>query len=400
MATASETATRKNIDNSAPERPIAERFGSWLDAASPTVLLMPTVLVVLLLSIFPLIASLYSALARFQLQQGGFAISFVGFANFNKLLFGSEARKTLGRVGELPAWSWIVIGLFVVLMLYFLYQHINRNRVGAFSSVGKTISFGMGVFWRVLTGIIATFLVFLLVGGLYSDRGIPGTIAVTLVFVIGSVALQYTIGLILALLLTQDIPGKRFFRIIFLLPMMITPVGIGFLFRMLTNTTVGPLGPVWQAAGLAQFSMLEDGSGARLAIIIGDVWQWVPFSFIILLAALEGVSRETIEAARVDGASRWQLFRFIIVPEIVPVSTTVILIRMIETFKIIDVPNALTGGGPGTATESLTLHAFNNWRAIDYGLSAAISYILLFIVTYVAMVFVNIVRRRVLEAFA
>jgi multiple sugar transport system permease protein len=385
-----------------PNEPISawQRALRWLDASAPTVLLLPTVLIVLVLSIFPLIASLYLAFSRFQLVRGGFQITFIGTANFNKLFFGSEARKTLGRIGELTPILWAVLAVVSALMLYFLIQHILRNRDKLQHGAGGVFSFLFGIVTRIITAVLIVFFVYLTIGGLYTERGIPGTIVVTLIFVVGSVSLQYGIGLILALLLTQDVPGKRFFRVIFLLPMMITPVGIGFLFRMLTNTTVGPLGPLFQAVGLGQFSLLEDGASARFTIILGDVWQWVPFSFIILLAALEGVSRETIEAARVDGANRWQLFRFIILPEIIPVSTTVVLIRMIETFKILDVPNALTGGGPGTATETLTLHAFNNWRALDLGLSAAVSYVLLFIVTFAAMVFVNIVRRRVIKAFA
>jgi multiple sugar transport system permease protein len=119
--------------------------------------------------------------------------------------------------------------------------------------------------------------------------------------------------------------------------------------------------------------------------------------FIILLAALEGISREQVEAALVDGAQRWGLFRHIMLPEIVPVSITVILIRMIEAFKIIDMPNILTGGGPGTATEPMSLYAYNTWRSQDYGLSAASAYILLFIVTFVAMVIVNLVRPYLME---
>jgi len=181
---------------------------------------------------------------------------------------------------------------------------------------------------------------------------------------------------------------------------MITPVGVGFLFRMLTNTTVGPLEFIWVGLGLQNFSMLDTAHSARLAVIVGDVWQWTPFMFIILLAALEGVSKETVEAALVDGANGWQLFRYIVLPDVIPVSTTVILIRMIEAFKILDIPNVLTGGGPGTATETLTLHSFYSWRALDLGISSAVAYILLFVVTFMAMVFVNIVRRRVLEAFA
>jgi multiple sugar transport system permease protein len=143
--------------------------------------------------------------------------------------------------------------------------------------------------------------------------------------------------------------------------------------------------------------MLGQADTARIAVVVGDTWQWTPFVFIILLAALEGVSKETIEASLVDGANRLQLFRYIVVPEIIPVSTTVVLIRLIEAFKIIDLPNLLTGGGPGTATETLTLQATIGWRALDLGGSAAIAYLLLVVVTFTALVFVNFIRRRLLE---
>ena len=84
-----------------------------------------------------------------------------------------------------------------------------------------------------------------------------------------------------------------------------------------------------------------------MAVIIGDTWQWTPFVFIVLLAALEGLDQEVHEAALVDGASRWQSFRHITMPALLPVTTTIVLIRIIEGFKIIDMPNILLGGGPG-----------------------------------------------------
>jgi multiple sugar transport system permease protein len=119
--------------------------------------------------------------------------------------------------------------------------------------------------------------------------------------------------------------------------------------------------------------------------------------FIMLLAALEATSREQIEAALVDGATRLSMFRYIILPQILPVSTTLVLIRLIEAFKIIDMPNILLGGGPGTATESLTLHAYKYWAALDLGSSAALAYLMLAVVTYIAVVYVNSVRRRLVE---
>ncbi len=120
--------------------------------------------------------------------------------------------------------------------------------------------------------------------------------------------------------------------------------------------------------------------------------------FIVLLAALEAQSIEPVEAATVDGATGWQIFRNITLPAILPASATLILIRMIEAFKIIDLPNILTNGGPGTATETMTLYAYRIWRALDIGGSSAMAYILLFLVTFVATLYVNSVRNRVAAA--
>jgi multiple sugar transport system permease protein len=99
----------------------------------------------------------------------------------------------------------------------------------------------------------------------------------------------------------------------------------------------------------------------------------------------------------VDGANPWQLFRYITWPEILPISLTLILIRMIEAFKIVDLPNVMTNGGPGTATESMTLQAFILWRSIELGSSAAVAYLLLFTVTFFGMVFVNLIRHQAVE---
>jgi multiple sugar transport system permease protein len=179
--------------------------------------------------------------------------------------------------------------------------------------------------------------------------------------------------------------------------MMITPVGVAYIFRMLTDTTKGPFYPIWRLLGLLNFSWVNIPWGARGAVMIGDIWQWTPFMFIVLLAALEGQSVELIEAALVDGANRWQTFWRITLPQILPVTSTLILIRMIEAFKIVDLPNVLTSGGPGTATESMTLQAYIAWRTLDLGGSAAIAYLLLFLVTLIAVMYMNVVRRRVAE---
>jgi multiple sugar transport system permease protein len=177
----------------------------------------------------------------------------------------------------------------------------------------------------------------------------------------------------------------------------ITPVGVGYMFLMMTDTSKGPLEPLWVALGLRNFSWVNDPWAARVAVIIGDTWQWTPFVFIILLAALESLDQEVREAAVVDGASRSQAFRTITMPAILPVLSTIVLIRLIEGFKIIDMPNILLGGGPGTATQSLSLQAYIDWNTLNLGRSAAVAYLLLILVTLIATAYVSLVRPRATE---
>jgi multiple sugar transport system permease protein len=356
-----------------------------LERLAGNVFILPAVLVVLFLSIFPLIISLYMSLSRLKFVKGGFEIKFVGLANYRKLLAGSEQTHFLGAMaGPSPA-GWLVFGAVVVLLLLSLVRYVRSRPVSAGGMVGRCVSV-----------VMVSLGVWLLVRTLISG-GRPGTLVVTWVYVFVGVAVQYLLGLGLALLTTQRLSGRRFFRVIFLLPMMITPVGVAYMFRMLTDTDKGPFQPIWQALGLGLYSWVNEPWGARVAVMVGDIWQWTPFLFIVLLAALESQSVEQVEAALVDGANRWQIFWHITVPAILPVSTALVLIRMIEAFKIVDLPNVLTNGGPGTATESLTLQAFISWRALDLGGSAAIAYSLLFIVTFVGMSYVNLIRRRVTE---
>ena len=361
-------------------------LGTRLDRAAGAVFILPAVVVILGFSIFPLLASLYVSLSRLAFSQGGVELKFVGFDNYAKLLFGIDRPHLLGVAGPLKP-----IGIAVLLAIYGLFAYLlYRYASGPNRTVG-------GLVGRVTTTAIAGALVWLTVNTILSS-GRPGTLVVTLVYVAVDVSVQYLLGLGLALLVVQHLPGRRFFRVVFLLPMMITPVGVAYLFRMLVDTSKGPFYPLWAHFGLTDISWVTNPWGARLAVMIGDVWQWTPFIFIVLLAAIETLPHELTEAAVVDGATRWQVFWRITFPQILPATTTVVLIRIIEGFKIVDLPNVLTNGGPGTATESLTLHAYTIWRALDIGGSAAVAYILLIVVTFVGVSYVNLFRRRATAA--
>jgi multiple sugar transport system permease protein len=302
-------------------------------------------------------------------------------------LAGSEQTHFLGKLAAPSLFGWLVFAIVVILLAWFLVRYVRRREFS-----------GWGLFWRVLMVAGMGLLAWLVVQTVFSSEGRPGTLVVTLIYVFVGIFIQYFLGLGLAVLTTQHLPGRRFFRVVFLLPMMITPVGVAYTFRMMTDTDKGPFQPIWQGLGLGLYSWVNDPWGARAAVMISDIWQWTPFMFIVLLAALESQSIEQVEAALVDGANRWQIFWRVTWPQILPVSLTLVLIRMIEAFKIVDLPQVMTSGGPGTATESMTLHSFISWRTLDLGGSAAIAYMLLFVVTFIGISYVNLLRRRVVEA--
>jgi len=357
---------------------LSSRMERW----SAMTFLMPAVLALLFLSIFPTISSLYLSLSRFKFARGGFELEFVGLENYRELLVGTEQSRFLGQMAPMTPLNWILFGLVAAALVFILVRYLQGTAVSAAGTIGR-ILFVLGMSAFVWVGIRTL-----------GPDGRLGSLFVTLLYVFVGVVVQFILGLMLALLTSQDLRGRRFFRVVFLLPMMITPVGVAYMFRMITDTGKGPLKPLWISMGLANFSWVTDPWGARLAIILADTWQWVPFMFIVLLAALESQEVEVMEAATMDGANPWQIFRNITWPAILPISLTLILIRLIEAFKIVDLPNIMTNGGPGTATESLTLHAFISWRSFDLGNSAALAYMLLFVVTFFAITFVQLIRQR------
>ena len=373
---------------SAPRTRAAQRaasaVGAWRsDGAARWVLIWPTILLILFLSIFPLVASLALSLSKLAFEQGGISLDFVGFANYSQLLFGGEQSHFLGLLRPPNLIGWTIVAVTAIGIMVAFLRSVRSGRVRPFFLA-----------IRFVGGIVAIGFVYLLVQSLASDGGRPGALTVTFIFVFAGIVLQYALGLGLAMLAVQHLPGRRFFRIVFLIPLTITPVGVGYLFLMMTDTSKGPIEPLWVALGLRNFTWVTDPWLARLAVIIGDTWQWTPFVFIVLLAALESLDQEVREAALVDGASRWQSFLHITAPAILPVTTTIVLIRMIEGFKIIDMPNILLGGGPGTATQSVTLQAYLDWQTINLGRSAALAYLLLIVVTVVATAYASFVRRR------
>ena len=360
------------------ERPIRVRFSEWLDQRYGTLFITPAVVMILIFSIFPLAASLIIAFSRIRLRAGGYQVRFVGFKNFAKQIFGTEQFHFLGTLKGISVLGWVFAVVLISLVLWWFVRWM-RVRFNVLGFVGRLFLVAIAI------GLILMIAATVLSGTRF------GTLGTTLFYVIAGCSVQFLIGLGLAFLCSQPIKGKTFFRVVFFVPLMITPIGIGYAFRMMADTTKGPFAPAWQWAGLGDFAWAADAWTARIFIVIADSWQWIPFIFVVLLAGLENVSRDQTEAAEVDGAGRWQVFREITWPQIAPIAATVMLIRVIEAFKIVDLPNIMTSGGPGIATESMSLHSLFAWRSLDLGQSAAIAYLLLFVTVVMCVSFFNLV---------
>jgi len=354
-----------------------DRFGEWVDRNSGTFFIAPAVTLILIFAIFPTIYSMFFALSRVKFSGDGLKFRYVGLRNFSKQFVGSAEVHFLGRTEPVNIIGMVIFAIVVIAILWWLIRSVKRTTwVGM---IGRTISAAMGIF-----------LSWILCASLLSGNAI-GTLYTTLFYVLVGCTLQFMIGTGLAFLCSQPISGKNFFRVIFFIPLMITPLGVGYAMRMVADVTKGPIQPFLSFIGVENWIWSADAWSARFIMVIGESWQWIPFIFICMLAALENIPRDHVEAAQVDGASSFQIFREITWPQIVPVAVTVLLIRMIEAFKIVDLPNIMTGGGPGSATESMTLNAMYIWRANNLGSSAAIAYLLLILTVVVCASFFNYV---------
>jgi multiple sugar transport system permease protein len=223
------------------------------------------------------------------------------------------------------------------------------------------------------------------------------TVRNTVVFMVCVVPIQFILGLLLAVCLNNVVRGRKFFRTWFLLPMMLSPVVSSFIAgRMMFQEDIGPVNYFLTSLGVQSVPWLTDAGWAMVTLIIVDVWQWSAFMFLMLTAGLQGVSSELLEAARVDGANPWQGFVHIVIPMIMPVTITALLIRTIDAFRVVDIVMTLTGGGPGQATETVSIAIFRTGvKSGDLAFGSTQAYFLVLILLLFGGMFVYITRRTI-----
>ena len=229
----------------------------------------------------------------------------------------------------------------------------------------------------------------------FKDYRFWDAMEVTLIFVIASTTITVLGGLGLALLFNREMRGQRVFRALFTMPIFTSAIAVGYLGLTIFHEQVGAVNTVLIALGMthppAWFSNVWL---ARLAVILVDTWQWTPFCFLVLLAGLQAMPEEVYEAGRLDTSSEWDIFRFITLPLIAPILLTVTMLRLVETFKMLDIPFSLTSGGPGAATQTYSFFVYLvGLRNFNQGYASALAYILLVIMMVITIFFFNRMRK-------
>jgi multiple sugar transport system permease protein len=205
-----------------------------------------------------------------------------------------------------------------------------------------------------------------------------------MVYYVLGVLIQYAIAFGLALLLNAEIRARKFFRVVFLLPFMLSPVAVSWMIgKSIMEYRFGP------AANLARFLGWENPAFfatpwiARASIMALDAWVWIPFIMILMLAGLQAMPKEVLEAAKVDGASGWQSFWQVTFPLMLPVSVTAVIVRIIFELKLADIVLNVTFGGPGGATDTVSSFIYREYRDrsnVGYGTMLAEVYLIIIIV--------------------
>jgi multiple sugar transport system permease protein len=220
------------------------------------------------------------------------------------------------------------------------------------------------------------------------------SVQVELVFVVGSVTLEFVVGFAMALLLNREISFREFFRSIFMFPMVLPPIIAAFLWRFMLQSDIGVINYYLRFVGLNR-AFLATGPSALATLILVDVWQYTPFVALLLLAGLQHISEEVFQAAEVDGAGPVQVFRYVTVPLMIPTILIVLLLRIVDAMKVFPTIYVLTRGGPGIATEALNYLAF--LMAFDQsrmGYGATLSLVVMILSVAIAILFIA-TRRRV-----
>lgn len=235
-----------------------------------------------------------------------------------------------------------------------------------------------------------------LVGGanyaeMIRDAAFWNSLRVTAIFIVVGIVVELLLAWALALLLQGTVSRlSRTLRIVFAIPMMLCPVVIGITWRALLNPQFGWLNALF---GTPEMDWVGDPSKALWVLIAVDVWHWTPFMFMLISAGLLSIPDEIREAARLDGAGAVRVLRHITIPLLMPATLIAVLLRTLDATKTFDLPYTLTGGGPGTSTQTIAIFLYRNaFAKFDQGYASAVAITVTIALTVFALVYLSIVR--------
>jgi multiple sugar transport system permease protein len=275
------------------------------------------------------------------------------------------------RTGEFldrtfPYWSLAPAALIFIILSVYPILNLLHMSVSTFQTVGGVDE--------------ATFDPLANLRFFASDPVLKAAIVNTIIFVAVSVTLELLLGLALAIQIARVRRAKGLIRTLVILPILVPPVAIGSMWKLILNYDFGVLNQFLGLFGTGPVNWLGEGHLALLSVIIVDVWHWVPFIFLILFAAVEGLPGDVIEAARIDGATQRQVTWYVVLPLLKPAISVAFIFRAILAFKTFDEVFLLTSGGPGTASELISLHLYKVFfvqNNIGYGAMLSVTLILM-----------------------
>jgi multiple sugar transport system permease protein len=218
-------------------------------------------------------------------------------------------------------------------------------------------------------------------------------------FVFTTIIIEMAIGFAVAIVLNKGLPGTALFRVIFSLPLMIAPVVSGLQWRWLFADQYGVVNYMLSLFGIDGPLWMASVWGARTAVLIANVWLATPFVILVLLAALSSMSEDLYEAARLDGASGWQIFRRITLPLLRPAILMILVVRLSDAFRVFDIVYIITQGGPGGATDVLSSYIYKDtFTRLHFGQGAAASFVVMLIIMVFSLVLFRILRPKERDA--
>ncbi len=229
---------------------------------------------------------------------------------------------------------------------------------------------------------------------MFQDTRLWESLLHTLTFTAIALPLELLLGLLMAQLFIDHLPGRQIFVALLVLPVVVSPIVSGATWSLLFDNRFGPINQVISWFAGQEITLLWTISPQLVypAILAAEVWQWTPFMFLLLLAALSAVDKSQLEAAAMDGAGYWRTFWRIVLPAIWPVMAVAILIRGLDLFRLFDVVWALTKGGPGTMTETLSIFTYvKGFQQFETSYTAAVALLIIVLLSVV----VTLALRRV-----